>query len=67
MKLKELLIEIRIKKDISQTELADILDIYQRQLSFYETGRAFPRSKTLAKIVKLAKNMGMVVIENELE
>lgn len=42
--------ELRIKKNLSQKELSDIINITQRAYSFYETGAREPSIDTLIKL-----------------
>lgn len=51
-KFTEILKEERIKRQMTQQEIAEILKITKQQYSLYETGR---RTMPLEKIVKLAK------------
>ena len=41
---------IRKSRNLTQEKLAELIDIYPRQLSKIETGEHFPSSKTLEKI-----------------
>jgi len=52
--------EIRLKKGITQVELAKHVGISQQTISHYETGRAKP---SLDVAVKLAKALGVSVEE----
>ena len=52
--------EIRLKKGITQVELAKHVGISQQTISHYETGRAKP---SLDVAVKLAKAFGVSVEE----
>ena len=44
--------ELRIEKDLSQKELADVLDISNRTISMYETGNSEPNVDILVKLSK---------------
>lgn len=39
--------ELRIEKNISQNDLAELLNTSQQSISFYETGKRDPDTKTL--------------------
>ena len=52
--------EIRLKKGVTQVELAKHVGISQQTISHYETGRAKP---SLDVAVKLAKALGVSVEE----
>jgi putative transcriptional regulator len=42
----------RIEKDLTQDQLADLIDAKQKSISRYETGIALPTLETLEKIVQ---------------
>ena len=42
--------EIRIKRNITQVDLAKQIDVKQETISAYESGKAFPSAETLIKI-----------------
>jgi transcriptional regulator with XRE-family HTH domain len=45
----------RIKKDMTQADLAEATGILQKSISNYETGQALPTLETLEKMVKILK------------
>lgn len=42
----------RVEKDLSQNQLAELIEAKQKSISRYETGTAVPSIETLEKIVK---------------
>ncbi len=50
--------ELRVKKNLSQEELAEIIDIAERNLSKIECGKSFMRAE---KIGKLAEALGVTL------
>lgn len=50
------LIQFRVRHDISQTELAEILGICQEQVSKYENGKVQPIRKNLLKYQQIMNN-----------
>ncbi len=53
--LSVVLKELRTEKKLSQTEIADIINISQRAYSFYETGQREPSIETLIKLADYYK------------
>lgn len=55
MTIAETLVKIRLKADLSQVEVAKILNCTQSTVSKYEKGLLMPRLKKAHKILALAK------------
>ena len=53
MEVKKMLSEILTKKDVSQRELADLINVSPGQISHYLSGDNYPRRRTLARIQKI--------------
>lgn len=45
--------ELRIEKNLSQSELADKLNVTQGAVSHWEIGRTFPSTEQLMKLAKI--------------
>lgn len=43
----------RVEKDLSQVQLAELIQTHQKSISGYETGVAVPSIETLLKIAKI--------------
>lgn len=56
MKFSERLKELRKKYNLNQTELANILNVGQRQISYYENGRGIP---PLPFLIRLSNYFGV--------
>lgn len=57
MDVKKMLMEIIVKKDITQKELAKLIKVSPAQVSFYLTAINYPRRRTLARIQKIYEEM----------
>lgn len=66
MLLKDLIKRLRIKLDVSQKGLANLLKITQRDVCSYESGTVVPHLRTVAKIVNFAKMNGINIEINEI-
>lgn len=54
MLIRDVLIQIRIKKELTQTALSRELNITQSALSYYEAGKKHPDLIALSKIITYA-------------
>lgn len=55
MKIEKLFKEIKYVSDLTQSQIAEILEIKQASVSRIKTGKQIPRLSTAKKIVALAK------------
>lgn len=45
--------ELRMEKELNQTELGNLLNVSQRSISFYESGERDPDTETLKKLSEI--------------